>query len=142
MVITYNMKDVPYEFKVMNFDVSVETVGAGQLANCAPGEIRVNVEVPVKEKENLKGLYAFAADQHTQTKDGNGVGAIQVFEGREGGKVGESIQTVEFEDAWLADIDSSFSVHDEKLNLSFTVVATKMTISGVEFMHPRRKELI
>ncbi|MEE9269208.1 MAG: hypothetical protein V3V49_03010 [Candidatus Krumholzibacteria bacterium] len=127
------------EYKVTNFDVSVETVGGGQLANCAPGEIRVNLELP-PGAEPAKDLYEYASAQHADAES-KGSGIIQVFKGRDDKPVGESIQTVEFSKAWLGDIDSSFSIHDEKFNLSFTVISSEMKISGVEFDHPRRNEL-
>lgn len=127
-------KDMPY--RVTNFDLSVHnSYGDAKLANCVPGMIRLNVEIgPTKDPGS--DIYLFAVDQHNTASD-QGCGKILVY--KEKG-VDESLQEITFERAWISDISSSVSEMDDKFNISFTIIAAVITVSGVAFEHPGRLE--
>lgn len=124
------------EYTVTNYNVSLGTVsGDSKLANVVPGELSVNVELPLDANPGEKFLQ-FAVDQHNTAKD-KGAGVLSVFKGE---NVGESLQKIEFSQAWITDYDQSVSDIDEKFNVSLRIAAAKMIVSGVEFTHRARTE--
>jgi hypothetical protein len=126
--------------RVTNFEVSLQSAGSTQLGDCIPNTIRVDLLLPPTNKNPAQKLFNFAHSQHADAKaKGNGV--IKVFPGQDGKKDGQAIQTVEFNRAWISDIDSSISEHDEKFSIRLTLITTEVTISGEKFEHDGRAEL-
>lgn len=125
--------------RVTNFDVSLQSAASSQLGDCIPNTIRVDLLLPA-EKRPAQKLFNFAHSQHADAKaKGNGV--IKVFPGHDGKKDGEAVQTVEFNRAWISDIDTSVSEHDEKFGIRLTLVTTEVVISGETFVNDGRAEL-
>jgi hypothetical protein len=126
--------DVTYH--VTNYSFSLGTVsGDTKLANVLPGELSVNLEM-APEANPGELFLQFAVDQHNTAKD-KGQGRLTVFKGAD---VGESVQVIEFKDAWITDIDMSVSEMDEKFNVSLRFAAANVSISGVAFTHRGRGE--
>lgn len=126
-------------YDVTTFDVSLASAGASQLAECIPGTVKVAVEVPPKFAPG-KDFFNFARTQHSQAKT-KGKGQISVFKGHDRKKEGQAIQTVKFEKAWLSDVNTSVSEHQDSFFFSFTFVATEVTVSGETFKHAAREKL-
>lgn len=123
-------------YHVTNYSFSLGTVsGDTKLANVVPGELSVNIEMPAEANPGA-ALLGFAVDQHNTAKD-KGKGKLTVFKGE---SVGESIQIIEFEKAWITDIDMSVSEIDEKFNIALRLAASKVTVSGTPFVHRGRGE--
>ena len=127
------------DYEVMSFDVSLQSAGSSQLAECIPGTIRVAVEVPPKASPG-KDFFNFARTQHSQAKT-KGKGQISVFKGHDRKKEGQAIQTVKVEKAWLSDLDTSVSETDDNFYFSLMFIATEVTISGEAFKHDAREKL-
>ncbi|MGD8412883.1 MAG: type VI secretion system tube protein TssD [Candidatus Latescibacterota bacterium] len=124
------------EYSVTNYNFSLGTLsGDTKLSNVVPGELSVNIELP-PEANPAEEFLQFAVDQHNTAKD-KGAGVLTVFKGAD---VGESLQTIEFTQAWITDIDMSVSEIDEKFNVSLRFAAASMVISGVNFAHRGRAE--
>ncbi len=137
MVIEFKWNNKTY--KVNAFSLSLQSAGALQLADCIPGTVNISLEVP-PQASPAKDFFNFARTQHANAKT-KGKGQISVFKGHDDKKEGQAIQTVNFEKAWLADIGSSVSEHDDNFNFSISFVATEITVSGEKFKHDAREKL-
>ena len=129
------------KYVVTDFNVSLASSEefAGGLGNCVPRQISVSLEIPPDQKAKpAADLFKFAKNQHDTAKNEGG-GKIIVYEGRE---VGQPIQEVSFEKAWITDISSGASRHDQEFNLQLTIVAPTITVSDVKFEDKRRGELV
>ncbi len=127
------------DYKVTSFDVSLQSAGSTQLADCIPNTIRVDIEVPPKASP-AKDFFNFARTQHANAK-AKGKGQISVFKGHDDKKEGQAIQTVKFDKAWISDMDTTVSEHDDNFGFTFTFVATEISISGEDFKHDGREKL-
>jgi len=126
-------------YKVNAFSVALQSAGSMQLADCIPGTIQISLEVPPKASP-AKDFFNFARTQHANAKT-KGKGQISVFKGHDDKKEGQAIQTIAFEKAWLADVGTSVSEHDDNFAFNLSFVATDVTISGEKFKHDAREKL-
>ena len=123
-------------YHVTNYSLSVGTVaGDTKLANCVPGELSVNIELPPDALPAAEFL-ELAKDQHNTAKE-KGKGKLVIFKGED---VGESLQEITFEKAWITDLDMGSSEMDERFNISMRIAAASVTVSGVVFEHRGRGE--
>ncbi|GEM_PF-2934828 len=137
MVIEFKWNNKVY--KVNAFSVALQSAGSMQLADCIPGTIQISLEVPPKASP-AKDFFNFARTQHANAKT-KGKGQISVFKGHDDKKEGQAIQTIAFEKAWLADVGTSVSEHDDNFAFNLSFVATDVTISGEKFKHDAREKL-
>jgi hypothetical protein len=136
-----NVSKDDLKFLVTDFNVTLASSDefAGGLGNCVPGQITVSLEIPPNQKEKPAiDLFKFAKNQHDIAKTEGG-GKIIVYEGME---VGQPIQEVSFERAWLTDISSGASRHDQQFSLHLTISAASIQISDVKFVDKRRADLV
>jgi len=133
-------EDLKYEVTDFNVSLSSSDEYAGGLGNCVPGSISLTLEIPANLNEKPAGdIFSFARKQHDDASK-NGAGKIVVYEGPE--TAAPLIQEVEFDQAWISDLSSGVSRHDEKFTLSMSVTAATVKISDVEFKDKRRAELV
>jgi hypothetical protein len=129
------------KYLVTDFNVSLASSDefAGGLGNCVPGSISVSIEIPPNQKAKpAVDLFKFAKNQHDVAKNEGG-GKIIVYEGIE---VGQPIQEVNFEKAWITDISSGASRHDQQFNLHLTIQAASVQVSDVKFEDKRKSDLV
>jgi len=122
-----------------NVSLTSDEQFSGGLGNCIPGDISLSIEIPPSQKEKPAAeLFKFAKTQHDTAKN-DGAGKIVVYEGRD---VGQPIQEIVFEKAWIAKIGSGIVKHDQQFILNLVITAAKVQISDVAFEDARKCELV
>ncbi len=131
--------DLKYVVTDYNITLSSSDEYAGGLGNCVPGSISVTIEIPPNQKAKpAVDLFKFAKNQHDVAKN-EGAGKIVVYEGIE---VGQPIQEIAFEKAWITDISSGASRHDQQFTVHLTIATASIQISDVKFEDKRKSDLV
>lgn len=124
------------KYTVLQYQFSVSTMeGDTRPANCVPGEIDLTLELPPTPNP-AQDFLNFATQQHTAAAE-EGAGKIAVYKGKD---AGESIQEVSFKQGWIVDIGLGAGMHDEMFTVTLRIAASEVTVSGVNFIHNKRKE--
>jgi hypothetical protein len=125
------------KYVVTNYNVNLQS--SGELGNCIPGTLTIDVVIPPNQKAKpAVDLFKFAKNQHDTAKNEGG-GKIIVYEGRE---VGQPIQEVTFEKAWITDISGGASAAEGEFSLHLTISAATVQVSDVKFEDKRKTELV
>ena len=122
MIIKLTWAETDYE--VTNFELTM--VAGAKFKNLGASEIVVTL-AGKPESGAFGKLYAFASDQSNEAAK-KGKGTIVVIPAK--GK--ESIETIEIENAFFADVHQSIAADDDKFHLTLVIKAANVTISGVK----------
>lgn len=132
-------ESLKYEVSDYNLTLVSSEEFAGKLGNCVPNQLSVSLEIPASQTEKpASEIFKFAKNQHDQAKN-DGAGKIVIYEGRE---VGQPIQEVTFSKAWISDITSNTSRHDQTFQLHLTINAAQVQVSGVDYTNQQMLELV
>ena len=136
-----NLSPTDLKYVVTNYNLSFsssEEYGVG-LGNCLPGQISVSLEIEASYKgKPAEDIFKFAKNQHDLAK-AEGAAMIVVYPEIE---VGQAIQEIVIDNAWITAISTGTSLHDKVFNVNLTIMAANVTISNVEFVDHRRAKLL
>jgi hypothetical protein len=136
-----NLSPADLKYVVTDYNLSFsssEEYGVG-LGNCLPSQVSVTLEIEASyEGKPAQEIFKFAKNQHDTAKAEGGA-MIVVYPEIE---VGQAVQEIVIDNAWIADISTGTSIHDKVFNVHLTIMAAKVTISDVEFVDHRRAKLL
>lgn len=132
-------ESLKYEVTDYNITLTSSEGSPGRIGNIVPGRIDVSLEIPPSQKgKPAIELFKFAKDQHDKAKS-NGAGKLVIYEGRE---VGQPVQEVSFDKAWISDISTHGSRHDQQFFINLSIMAGKVQISETEYKNKKVMDLV
>lgn len=136
-----NLTPDQLEYEAICYNLSLVSSGTagGGLGNCVPGSLSVSLQVPIDPNTKpATDLFKYAKTQHDSAKT-EGAGKIVVYQGRD---VGQPIQVITFDKAWINNISSNVSQTHEKFSIQLSVVAGSIEVSDVTFEDVHKTELV